>query len=68
MGFNTTNPIKNVFGTAIIVVIASLLAFLVLFVLKLAVEAGIPEINGPLKKLKGIIFWNTLIRFWVEEF
>ena len=48
MGYNTTNPIQNVFGTAIIVVIASLLAFVVLLLLKLALEVGIPEINGPL--------------------
>ena len=48
MGYDSPNPIKNVFGTAIILVSVTLAAFAMLYVLKLALEAGFPEINRPL--------------------
>ena len=68
MGYDSPNPIENVFGTATIVVSAIVLAFVILFLLKLAVGVAFPEIDVLLQKLKKIIFWNTILRFWLEEF
>ena len=47
MGYDSPNPIKNVFGTAIILVSVTLTGFTILYILKLALEAGLPEINKP---------------------
>ena len=67
MGYDTTNPLANIFGTAPLILVLIGIMLIVAVIMRFVCFRS-STMKEFLQNIKEKVFWNTFLRYWLEEY
>ena len=67
MGFETSNPLSNMLGTAPLIIGILGVILLIALIMRLFCFSS-AKMKAGVIKIKKIVMWNAFIRYWLEEY